>query len=574
VDSVKSKPIRQHTGIFAVVLGPDGSGKSTVVDQLLRESESIYTGSWCFHWRPGLLPQPSRQAKQRTSSPLPPPNEFAYGGAISLLRYCYFLLDFVAGYWLRIYPRRRQGQLVIGERWYFDVLINPQRYGFRLPAWLLRLGGRLIPRPDLTILLKADPTAIHARKPELTVEQITNQIAAMRSILPSDPHGAEVATDVPLGDSVASVRASLHATSERLRGIDVWRAFPRLGKPKVFIANSAPVRSALQLYNPYSRAGRFAKRLAEFLPRVLTTRRLTSAAELSAISHLIRATMDDDDLIVSYATGTPGPHRKMTAQVHKDGRVAAYVKVARSFAAIELLKREAAALDNLPMHSDNRIAIPHVLAQADQDGYRLLALSAPETASQTRPLEFDERDIAFVEAMTPQEPEALALDAVWNNLSVGRHADTEIVRASRSALEKLLGSTGVRVAPAHGDYAPWNTLYLADHRLFVFDWEYFNQTAPVLGDIFQRTFMPDWLVRHLPPHDAARKLIALRSDPRLQGLLQRLEIKEQEFTAYVLLYLLRQGLRNADDGGVPAYIQACLRSAITRVDVAAARSAP
>ena len=570
MESFKSNLTNQRTGLFAVILGPDGSGKSTVVQQLLQQSDDFYNGSWCFHWRPGLLPQPGRQAKQQTSAPPPPPNEFAYGSVVSLLRYCYFLLDFILGYWLRIYPRRKRGQLIIGERWYFDVLINPQRYGFRLPAWLLRFGGHMIPSPDLTVLLKADPSAIYARKPELTVEQITTQIAAMRGILPANPRGAEIATDVPLDESVAAVLALLRETSQRrLRGVDGWRAFPRFGNAKVLVANSAPVRVALQLYNPYSRVGRIAKNLAGFLPRVFTTQRLTSAAQyndISAISRLIRMTMGDNDLTINYSTGTPGPHRKMTAQVHKNDHAMAYVKVASSLAATGLLKSEAAALNDLPLQTNDFVATPHVIAQANQDSYLLLFLSAPETISRARPLEFDELDIAFVEAMTPAKPEVMSLNTVWQNLSAEKHENDDIVQASRSALEVLAGSTGIRVAPAHGDYAPWNTLHLADKRLFVFDWEYFSHNTPVLGDMFQRIFMPDWLVRRLPPLEATNRLIHLQSDPRLQGLLHRLEIKEKEFIACLLLYLLRQGLRNADDRGIPDYIQSCLHSVITHLE--------
>ncbi len=577
MENIKPDTTDQNAGLFAVILGPDGSGKSTVVARLLAESKAFSQGSWRFHWRPGLLPQPGRGAKQKTSASAPPPTEFAYGTAVSLLRYGYFLLDFVIGYWLRVYPRCKRGQLVIGERWYFDVLINPQRYGFRLPAWLLRFGGHLIPRPDLTVLLTADPDAIHERKQELTVQQITTQISAMQAILPDNPHGAEISTDTSLDESVAALLALLHETSDRLRRIDVWRAFPRFGGAKVLIADRDPVNVALQLYNPYSVAGRIAKRLAGLLPRVVTTSPIIPDVwrdDIRAISRLIRATMGEGDLDISFATGTPGPHRKMTAQIRHRGSVTAYVKVAQSAAAIELVKREAAALNDLELQARDQVVAPRVIAEADHGSYHLLFLSAPENTAHARPIEIDALDIAFIDALTPAVPAVMPLDAVWRKLFAKTRWDDDIVQAARLAIQSLVGSTVIRVTPAHGDYAPWNTLQLDGDRLYVFDWEYFSTTAPLLSDLFQRVFMPDWLVRRLPPGKAAHRLLHLRSDQRVQSLIDRLAMNENEFNACLLLYLLRQGLRNADEQGIPGYIRSCLHSAITQTETSSRQSHP
>lgn len=204
-------------GLFVVVLGPDGSGKSTLVDRAADRLRGNFAGIWRFHWRPGLLPKPGGQRrmgpdKSPTSSP--PPDRYAYGYWISVFRYIYFLLDFIAGYWFLIDPKRRNNWLIIGERWYYDVLINPVRYGFRVPTWLLKAGARLVRQPDLTILLVAEPHDIHARKPELNPSQITDQLRSMKELLPRPPKGVMISTATALEDSLADFTAAVIAASE------------------------------------------------------------------------------------------------------------------------------------------------------------------------------------------------------------------------------------------------------------------------------------------------------------------------------------------------------------------------
>jgi len=189
-------------GIFIVILGPDGSGKSTLVNGVSGRLGGIFTEYWHFHWRPNLLPKLSRAGQDSNSATVPsPPGKSAYGPVISFFRYSYYLLDFVLGYWVLIWPRRMRGSLIIGERWYYDVVAYPARYGFSLPGWLLRLGGYLVPTPDLTLLLEADPQAVHDRKPELTVEQVSQQIDRLGSLVPPAPFGARVWTGGDIEES-------------------------------------------------------------------------------------------------------------------------------------------------------------------------------------------------------------------------------------------------------------------------------------------------------------------------------------------------------------------------------------
>ena len=184
-------------GLFVVLMGPDGSGKSAIVDLLQEFSLQHYQNTHHFHWRPGLFKKPSASTASAEETVLPPAeNDYKYGFFISLLRFFYYLMDFIVGYWLIIFPKRYKKYLIIGERWYFDTIIQPYRYGFNLPKWFLQSAGFFIPKPDLVILLSADPTVIYARKPELSVDLIARQINEMKVMLQSMPNHKVIDTGI------------------------------------------------------------------------------------------------------------------------------------------------------------------------------------------------------------------------------------------------------------------------------------------------------------------------------------------------------------------------------------------
>lgn len=185
----------QPTGYFVVIVGPDGSGKSTVARLLESELRGGFRRTRKFHWRPGLFPKLRRSQGSDTQSPVQPPSTTHYPTALSFLRFAYYLTDFILGYWVAIYATSAQTGLVIGERYFLDVLVNPSRYGFNLPKWILRAASALVPAPDLTILLEGDPAKIFARKPELDPSEIAFQIGAMRNEIRRWGHSASIDTE-------------------------------------------------------------------------------------------------------------------------------------------------------------------------------------------------------------------------------------------------------------------------------------------------------------------------------------------------------------------------------------------
>jgi thymidylate kinase len=582
----KLRRLVQPTGLFVVIVGPDGSGKSTVTGLVLSQLERAFRRTWRFHWRPGLLPKLRRGSAQEAQTPPPPAEVSKYRGLTSLARFLYYWLDFVFGYWLVVYPRKAQTTLVIGERYFPDVMVHPQRYGFDVPRWLMRVAAKLVPSPDLLVVLSDDPRAIYARKPELPVPTIARQLRAYEEeaaywtayqVVDTSRGAQHVAARV--SNSIAGECA--YRTRRRLRGHDVcarWRAFPSARNAKVWFDDGESLASALNLYHPYSRLGRWAKAVSEMLPRGARSLLFRGhpdhqlAWRLQHLTRIIRATLKDDALAVSFCMGTPGPHRKLTAQVSRDNTAISYVKIGSNETVWQLLKREADLLAWLKEKGFRAAEIPSVQALQRSDEDALLFLSPPpEAAGRQRAYACDHDDVRFLLALDALEPtessvadvfSRMQLDAYVQNLALSEAEPAAIVRDAMNAVRAALANSGVRVAACHGDYAPWNTLQVVDGRMFVFDWEYGRRRGVALGDLFHCVFSPPRLITHASAETAAQRLLDVAGDVLLRRVVEQSGIPKADLPAYAVLYLLDQlAMRPNALSGPDPYLLAALRYA-------------
>ena len=128
----------------------------------------------------------------------------------------YWVPYYVLGYPLRHIAMAR-ATLVLYDRHFIDALVDPQRYRYGGPSWLLRPLWRLIPKPDLVILLDVPAEVLHARKREVALAETAEQRRAYRELVCSLPMGRVVNTDRPLQDAVAEVsEVILHHLAQRL----------------------------------------------------------------------------------------------------------------------------------------------------------------------------------------------------------------------------------------------------------------------------------------------------------------------------------------------------------------------
>ena len=74
-----------------------------------------------------------------------------------------------------IRPLLSKSCLVMFDRYFYDVLVDPRRYRYGGPMWFAQILAQLVPEPDIVILLDSDPESVATRKAELPVAEIHRQ---------------------------------------------------------------------------------------------------------------------------------------------------------------------------------------------------------------------------------------------------------------------------------------------------------------------------------------------------------------------------------------------------------------
>jgi thymidylate kinase len=103
--------------------------------------------------------------------------------------------------------------LLICDRYYHDLLVDPIRYRYGGPVWAARLVGGLMPRPSLWILLDADPDVLQARKREVPLEETSRQRAAYLAFVRDQTDYLIVDASQPLDRVIAVVEDGITKAS-------------------------------------------------------------------------------------------------------------------------------------------------------------------------------------------------------------------------------------------------------------------------------------------------------------------------------------------------------------------------
>lgn len=196
--------LARPTGMVVAVLGPDGSGKSSALAQVLRDLAPAFRRTQAFHLRPRLLPGGGDELAAARPHRLP-----ARGALVSGLKLAYFIADFTAGWVARVWPLRTRSGLAAFDRYFDDLLIDPKRYRYDAPAWLARAAARLAPRPDLWVVLDAAAQVLQARKSEVSAAESERQRAGYLEFAARRRNAIVVDASQPPGVVAASVDAAV-----------------------------------------------------------------------------------------------------------------------------------------------------------------------------------------------------------------------------------------------------------------------------------------------------------------------------------------------------------------------------
>lgn len=172
--------IGHGTGFAIGFTGPDGAGKTTVIDMVIDRLGDVFRKAHAYyHFRPALfgnLGDVAQKAgvKKEVDRNYSDPHR---GGRTSVLsslaRLSYYTIDYIAGYWIKVKSQTRITRLVIFDRYFSDIICDSRRSRIYLPYKFLNLWRKLlIPSLRYNILLTASTDTILSRKRELSMTDI------------------------------------------------------------------------------------------------------------------------------------------------------------------------------------------------------------------------------------------------------------------------------------------------------------------------------------------------------------------------------------------------------------------
>lgn len=196
-----SKAVRM-AGTIIAFQGTDGSGKSTIINELTKTLGNSFSGNTInhYHWRPGFLKAERRAIPERDgvvcASPQTQP---LHGKCISYLKLIFHTLDYILGYWGKIRWDAAKGRLVIFDRYFYDFYIDKKRYRLNIHNIAIRFLQLFIHKPSVTFILIGDAKLIYERKKELPLEETQRQINELKRCAAYIPnaHFVDVSRCIP-----------------------------------------------------------------------------------------------------------------------------------------------------------------------------------------------------------------------------------------------------------------------------------------------------------------------------------------------------------------------------------------
>jgi thymidylate kinase len=511
-----------RTGFVVCLAGPDGVGKTTLAEGLEREFAGAFRRAVRLHGGPSLLPPPARILGRQVSDGSEPHGRHPSGSAGSALRLAYLLTDRLVSWPVRIALARRRGVAVVVERGDLDLVVDPHRYRLSLPPRLVGAVTKLMPKPDLTLVLDAPAGRVLDRSDELSARELSRQRDAWRQLASHDAaRFAVIDADAP---AATVLEQSLQTVCERLArkheaSSSLELALTCLGRPdprgQRYVVVSAKGRdrwvlpagpgacgpASTGLYRPTSATRALGAAWLDAGQKLGVVGRRVTLDAAAGVGSAIAAELGLRKVELAGAlTGERARGRRALFAVRSGGRTIAFAKIAAEEGG--KLLHEQVVLDAL-RDATERIVAPRVLGRLEWRGRQVLLIEALRTRGGAT-----------------RELGRLELDAIAEICSLG-------------GLREALGVVGDAV-PLHGDFAPWNSGVTADGRLALWDWESARSGLP-LEDVFHWYAQRLFYVRRGPAEELVE--FALAPSAEVRALRDRLGLDDGASAAALGAYL-------------------------------------
>lgn len=160
-------------------IGPDGSGKSTAAEHLVKILQKNRRNALLFYMGRGksnILPikkiagkykkyeeGKDKSVNGKQSSLL---QKMVYSAAAPI-----YTFDLLIRYLTTIFPERKRKKIIVTDRYCSDILLMPH-----VPFWFKRILLSFFPRPTLTFYLHQDAKVLYGRRKQQSVEELERQM--------------------------------------------------------------------------------------------------------------------------------------------------------------------------------------------------------------------------------------------------------------------------------------------------------------------------------------------------------------------------------------------------------------
>jgi thymidylate kinase len=207
--------IIRSPGLFIVLVGPDGCGK-TSVGLALRKclAGTFYTDNGLhLHWKARLINRPSNPTGTPCADPHGKP---VRPNMESIAFFSAHVLEMIVAHEVKVRPVLFKNGLVLVERYYYDFFVDPRRYCMNIPQWLVKVLYRFVPKPDIVFFLDAPADVLQARKKEVSFAECQRQREAYLALTKNVPESIVIDATQPLTVvQDEACRVALHYLAER-----------------------------------------------------------------------------------------------------------------------------------------------------------------------------------------------------------------------------------------------------------------------------------------------------------------------------------------------------------------------
>ena len=158
--------------LIVVVIGPDGSGKTFLIDFLKKNFLKKNYSTQRIHLKPSLLKSKITKVSNPHSKPV-------RSNLTSCLKLLFWLISYYTFFLINFFLRTKK--IFFFDRYVHDIIVDPLRYRIKIDKKILFILS-LFPNPDFWCFMTGDPKKIWSRKKEVKFDILKIQLNKYRKL--------------------------------------------------------------------------------------------------------------------------------------------------------------------------------------------------------------------------------------------------------------------------------------------------------------------------------------------------------------------------------------------------------